>query len=1033
MTVGNRSRAVLFRMAMVMTLCVLGVATMARGQATNGNISGVVVAQADKSPLPGVSVEAVHVPTGTRYQAMTQANGRFNMLNVRVGGPYTVTATVSGFRPQRLDKIQVGLGETRDLTFDLQIENVVETVQVVAESAPLISPDRTGSRSLVPREELDHLPTVRRQIQDFARTNPYFNTDPSDSYGTRLAVAGKNNRYNSIQIDGAVDNDLFGLADTGTPGGQTDTQPISLDAIQELQLAVSPYDIRQGGFTGGAINAITRSGSNRFTGSVYGSKRDQKYVGDGPFNKPISNFKEDQYGATLGGPILRNRLFFFASVESNRRTAPTGVSANGTTTTQFFKPADAARFRDMLISNYKYDPGTLGDFGAKTDSDLYFLRLDYNISDSEQATLRHNYVSASRDTVSDRSTNAFRFPTAIYAITDKTHSTVFQLNSVFGNNAFNVGRIGYQTISDVRAVPVKFPTVDIGPILRRPEMTAGTERFSGANSLDQDISELTDDFTLVKNNHTITIGTHNEFFKFKNLFLSDFYGFYHFNTLDDFAKGIAQDYSITFANGSNPRRPTSFSVDQYALYIGDQWQVSNAFTLTLGLRADDPRLNDRPSFNQGVLDVFGINTTKVPTNNVTYSPRVGFNWNLGGSTPQQLRGGIGVFAGRTPYVWISNAYGNTGVETTSLSAKNVPFNPDPYTQPKNFPVGSSAISVDTIDPNFKFPKIWRATLGYDRELPFGIRGTVEGMYTQTMEDVFYLNLNKVPTGQFAFDGRPIYKNLNSKYYDIPYLTNTTKGVEKDFSVQLEKRFLFGLYVNASYAYMSARSAFDATSSRAISNWQFWPTRGDIYKQDLSRSNFEIKDRFTVTVSQMFSTGAFNHNVSLFYTVQSGQPYSVLIGGDPNHDGYSTNDLIYVPKNTSDIILQGATPAQFDAFLKWTGLDRYRGQIAPRNSSFAPWNRSLDFHYDVTLPIKVVRTQVSFDVMNLINLINHKDGALQYVSYQTYTPITYKGIDAATGKAIYQTAFNGSLNSGRAFSTNDLRSRWQLKLGLRLSF
>lgn len=1014
-------------------LCILGLAATVSGQATTGNITGRALFQADQTVLPGVMIEAIHVPTGTRYSAVTQASGRFNILNVRVGGPYKVTATLAGFKTQSFDNVSVALGETRDLSFELVLESVVETVQVTAEVASVISPDYTGSQSSVPSEQISTLPTMRRQIQDFARTNPYFSVDSGDQTGTKLSVAGKNNRYNSIQIDGAVYNDLFGLTDTGTPGGGADAQPISLDAVQELQMVVSPYDVRQGGFTGGGINAITRSGSNKFSGTAYGSKRDQKYVGDGPLNRPIADFKEDQYGATLGGNIVRDKLFFFVSGETNRRKQPTGVSADGSTTTQFFKPLDAAAFRNLLMTKYSYDPGGLGDISSKTDSDLFFGRLDWNISNEHQATFRHNYVKASRDIIADRSYNRFRFPTAIYASAPVTNSSVFQLNSVLGDNSYNTGRIGYQTIKDARSTAVIFPTVDIGPVLRSPEMSAGTERFSGANALDQTIFELTDDFTFIKGAHQITVGTHNEFFKFANTYLPDFYGFYQFNSVADFEKGIAQNYSITFANGSDPKRPTNFGAEQYGLYAGDQWRVNNSVTVSAGLRVDYPRLGDKPSFNQGVFDTFGISTSKVPTNTLTYSPRLGFNWNLGGSTPQQLRGGIGVFAGRTPYVWISNAYANTGVETTSLSSKNVVFNPDPYAQPKNFPPGTSAISVDTIDPDFKFPRVRRATLGYDRELPWGIRGTIEGMYTETEEDVFYLNLNKIPTGSYAFDGRPTYKKKDSKYNDIPYLTNTSKGNQTNLSIQLEKRFPFGLYVNASYAYGHARSAFDATSSRAISNWQYAPTRGDIYTPALARTNWEIRDRFNLVVSQVFTTGPLSHNVALFYNIQSGAPYSVLVGGDPNSDGYSTNDLFYVPNSTDEIILTGATPEQFEAFLNWTGLSKYRGQIAERNSVFSPMSRSLDFHYDIALPIKVVRAQVTFDILNLINLIDKDKGTISYVANQSFTPINYKGIDAATGKPKYDVAFTGALNPGRAWSTNDLRSRWQMKLGLRLAF
>ena len=1028
--------------AVVAALCVLGLATTAFGQETTGGLTGRVVMKTDGSLLPGALVEAIHVPTGTRYAATTQENGRFNILNVRVGGPYTVTTTIAGFKPEKIEGITVLLGAVRDLVFELELEAVYETVEVTAEAMPLISPDRMGSASSVPLEQIQILPTVRRQIQDFARLNPYVGVEGWLDSATSITVAGKNVRYNSIQIDGAVNNDLFGLGSTGTPGGTTDAQPISLDSVQELQVVVSPYDIKQGGFTGGGVNAITKSGTNDFHGSLYGSLRDQDYVGKTPapntgastVEKPLAEFTEDQYGFRLGGRVLRDKVFFFASGEMNRREQPTGISADGSTATQFNKPEQAAEFRQFLIDNYDYDPGGLGDFGQTTDSDLAFLRFDFNLGTSHQATLRHNYVDGARDQVGDRSSTRYRFETAIYTIASETNSTVLQLNSVFGSNAFNVGRVGFQTIRDARTTPVIFPSVDIGPIARSPEMAVGTERFSGANTLDQDILEITDDFTFVKGDHTVTIGTHNELFEFKNLFLSDFYGWYRFNTLADFEKGIANEYSITFANGADPRRPTQFGANQWGLYAGDQWRVSDSLTLTLGIRADLPELTDNPSYNARVDEVFGINTSEVPDDMLAISPRVGFNWNLSGKARQQLRGGIGIFTGRTPFVWISNAFGGTGIETTTLSARGaIPFVSDPYNQPKNFPPGTSAVSVDAVDPDFQMPRVMRATLGYDREMMWGLRGTAEVMYTQTVEDVYYQNLNKVPTGAYSWDGRPLYKNYNSGFANIPYLTNTSMGKQTQLVFTLEKRWDFGLYFNGSYSYMDAESAFEGTSSRAISNWQFHPTRGDIYTPETSTSYWEIEDRFNFIVSQIFRTGPLTHNVSLFYSVQSGFPYSTLMGTDMNGDGFNSNDLVYIPNSTDDFILQGASAEQWESFLSWTGLGAYKGEVVKRNSSVTPWNRTLDFHYDVELPIKVVRTQFTFDVLNLINLIDKEQGQVYYVSNNSYTPLRYGGKDAATGKPIYQTAFTNALAPGRAWTTNDLRSRWQLKFGLRVSF
>jgi outer membrane receptor protein involved in Fe transport len=1007
-------------------------------QVTTGSISGAV-SDENGGRLPGVAVTATHQPTGTNYTATTGADGRFTLLAARVGGPYTVKAELEGFKADEKTDIFVRLGQDTPVSFSLELGAVSETLTVVGQGDALINPNRTGSTSSVSATQIEDLPTVRRSLQDFARTNPYFVVDPADASATSISVAGRNNRYNTIQIDGAVNNDLFGLASTGTPGGTTDAQPISLDAIQELQLALSPYDIRQGGFTGGAINAVTRAGANDFHGSAYGSRRDPSYVGDGPFNNPIADFSEDQYGLRVGGPLVHDRFFFFVNGEINRLEAPTGASADGSTGTQFNDPAGAAELKRFLTTSYNYDPGTLGDISGKTDSDLAFVRLDGNVNDKTQVTLRHNYVSASKDIIANRSRSVYRFDSAQYANASDTNSTVFQVNNVFGSSAFNEGRLGYQTIRDKRAVPVTFPSVEIGGTgPRNGALLAGTERFSGANALDQDILELTDDYTFIKGAHTITVGTHNEAFKFTNLFLSDFYGYYYFPTIAALEAGSATQYSISFANGADPRRATSFEIRQYGVYVGDQWRVNDHFSLQLGLRFDQPDYVDSPSFNPTVQAALGVNTSSTPSDSIVVSPRFGFNWDPSGDGRQQVRGGIGIFAGRTPYVWVSNGYANTGVEGTALTFNGaIPFNPDPLNQPHNLGSAGTA-SVDLIDPSFELPRVLRTTLAYDRELIWGIRGTVEGVWSMTQKDVFYQNFNKVQTGTSPLDGRPTYSAKTSSFRDAPLLLNTNKGEEKLLSVQLSRPLTNGLTLGGSYAWTDSQSALDATSSRAISNWQFAPTKGDIFKDVADTSVFEVKHRFNFTAAYGLTTGPVSHTVALYYNVQSGNPYSLLTGGDPNRDGFTTNDLLFVPGSADAIIIKNFAGAVvpysvFADFLKGADINPTAGRILDRNETVAPWTHLLDFHYGLDVPIHTVKAQLSFDVLNLLNLINSDWGVVKYVAFGTDTPVTYRGQDAATGKPIYQENFNGALRPGSQFATADLRSRWQGKISLRVSF
>lgn len=337
---------------LAIALCALVVVPAANAQITTGSIAGQVSASGDA--LPGVTVEAIHTPTGTRYDAVSGSNGRYTIPNVRVGGPYRITATLEGFRPFEATNVNVSLGSTAEVGVSMQLSTVSESITVTATADDIINPNRTGAASAVSEEQIESLPTVNRTLQDFARTNPYFNVDPQDASATRMTVAGKSNRYNNIQIDGAVNNDLFGLSATGAPAGQTESQPISLDAIEELQLLVAPYDVRQGGFSGGGLNAVTKSGTNALHGTAYYLGRSETFVGrytdpnSGTESLPYGAFSEKLGGGSVGGPLRRNRAFFFGNFEVNRRGVPSGFSVGGSSGVDFGRVAEATRVVNVL-------------------------------------------------------------------------------------------------------------------------------------------------------------------------------------------------------------------------------------------------------------------------------------------------------------------------------------------------------------------------------------------------------------------------------------------------------------------------------------------------------------------------------------------------------------------------------------------------------------------------------------------------------------------------------------------------------------
>jgi len=1011
---------------------------------TTGSLSGVVV-DPNGDPLPGVTAVATLTTTGNRYATVTDAQGRFRIANVKVGGPYEVVASLAGFQTQTMSDVYVRLGETTHLTTSLQLEAATGEIVVVSESSPLISPTKMGVASSVSHESIVALPTIDRSVYDMARTNPVFATySESDSEPNVLSISGRNPRYNNISIDGAVNNDVFGLADSGTPGGQTGAQPISLDAVQEVQLVTSSFDVRQGGFTGGSVNVITKSGTNAFHGGVYGYTSSDSWVGGGPDDFPeFGTFEDTEYGLNLGGPLITDKLFFFANYGHNTYDAPTGWSLDGVTgecwqNCEFTD--EAAEFRQFLIDTYDYDPGGLSEQTRERPSDNILLRFDWSLNQSNNFLLRYNYVDAANLINRPRS-STYEWDSEAYDFDNKTNSLVGQWNAVFGDSMFNELRVTYQTIRDRRAgINEPFPWIEIENIDGDfHDWEAGTEAFSTNNALDTDIIELTNDFTFFAGDHEIVIGTHNEFYSFKNLFIQNGFGSYQFRTLEDFYAGIAREYDHTFPN--DPDEPAdSFDTAQVSLYAGDTWRARSNFTLIYGLRVDVPLFPDTPDFNPRAEETFGIRTDSIPDGNMLWSPRVGFNWDIGGDGSKQLRGGAGLFTGRTPYVWVSNNYGRTGTRQTTIEARGeIPFNPDPFDQPTDIG-GASSEEINAIDPDFNFPQTWRANIAYDHRLPWwDLVATAEVIYAKSTNEIDYANLNIEQTGETTpFDGRPIYERVSSEFSGAYFLRNTDKGDALNALLKVELPYgrlpFWGI---ASYTYGESNVVNDATSSRAVSNWQFNESP-DPNNAGLSTSDFEIAHRVMINLNYEFNRDSrWSTTVSAFYNHQSGRPYmSIYNFSFPsiNEDGFGNNDPIYVPSGPDDVVITNGTWEQLEAYFQRTGIDGYGGQITPRNPYSAPWITQTDLAIRQNIPIPGNSSlQVSLDIFNFWNLIDDESGHVQFVSFGTQTPITYEGV-TDDGLPIYELRnIVTNPDENPLYQIDNLRSRWRMRLGVRWSF
>jgi hypothetical protein len=1045
--------------SLVFAMCLCLVAAVASAQnITTGSIAGVVT-DAQGGVLPGATVTATHVDTGTAYETVTNAEGHFSIINVRVGR-YTIAAAMSGFKDLKQENVDIQLGAERSVDFKMQLSSVSETVNVTAESSPL-DVSAAGTAQNISQGVLETLPTINRSITDFARVSPFVNPTTLGSSGDQaMSIAGRHNRYNNMQIDGAVNNDLFGLADTGTPGGQTGTQPISLDAIQEVQVVVSPYDVRQGGFSGGGVNVVTRSGTNKMGGSAYLFGRNQSLIGGipgittvatpNPSDVKVGTFTDKQSGFSLSGPIVKNRAFYFGNADFQRKNTPVGFSVSGNSGQQW-SPSDQANVQqvlDIAKNQYGFNPGGLDEFSRPQNNDKVFIRTDFNLNPKNRLTGRVNYVNGTQY-VGTPTTSKYLLPDYYYSIQDKTVSSVGQLDTTISNTMINQARVTYQRERNVRGDQPgfsPFPSVEVDFPGTGNFVMLGTELSSQANKLNQDIVEINDDLTWVKGTHQINVGTHNELFHFYNLFIQNFNGTYRFTAPALFQQGLAQSFSHTFSNdASNPNLAADFGVQQYGFYAGDLWRVKPNLSLNYGVRLDIPHFPDKPHANPVSVADFGYATDVVPAPKM-FSPRIGFNWDMskGTNNRAQLRGGIGSFAGRTPYVWLSNQYGNTGVDFTALSvgfaaANRIPFVADPANQPTSIAGGAAGRqTINMIDPKYKYPQVLRGNLGYDHTLPwFGLIGTAEFLWSKTQKDVLWKDLNWVPTGATrpAPDGRLVYQKFDANINDAVLLTNTDKGDTETLAFKVERPYRHGFYASGSYLYGRARTVSDGGAFVALSSWRDQYVSFDANNPALARSIYSPGHRVLLSGSFDIPMGMKLHSVaSAFYSGQTGQPYSLVWNGDANGDTTTFNDVATIPATADQVIVTNGTWDQLNAYLSAdSAAKNNRGMTPNRNTGTANWTNQLDVRYAVNVPVGRARVDLSFSVLNFLNMLNKDWGWHYFPNFNSPQTLRYGGIDAATGKEIINISTITDPNFLGTFTRDDLRSRWQAQWELRVRF
>jgi hypothetical protein len=1030
---------------------VLATAGVSAQGVTNASMQGRITDQNSGEELIGANVVVVHEPTGTVYGNSTDLDGFFRLPNLRVGGPYKVTVSYTGYETKEETGIYLALGQTYRLNLALG-EAAIELggVEVTASRSNIFQGDRNGQETVIDETTINELPTVTRAIADFVRLNPLASLDEGND-GFSISLAGQNNRFNTVYIDGAVNNDVFGLAGSGFNGGQTGASPISIDAIEQFTVSVAPFDVRQSGFAGGAINAVTRSGTNDFEGSAYyflrneSLTRSEAFTNADGFNfNEIAEFSAQTYGFRLGGPVVKDKLFFFVNAELQRNETPQPFDFDnyrGDITRE-----DLNQFENFLRSEYNYDPGSFDNNTAFLDTDFIIGKLDWNISPTNKLSLRHSFNRAENLEARSSNPSNISYINGSEYFVSETNSTALELSTLFGNNMSNNLTVGVTIVRDDRdPFGDPFPAISLQDG-DEGNINFGAETFSTANLLNQDVVTINNDFQIFKGRHNFLIGANFEYFNAGNLFIRDNYGEYGFDNQNDGTTGVerfiagapADFYDLSFsqvdlATGDESQAIAEFESIQFGLYVQDEWQVSDRVNMTFGIRADAQTFpTDLPlnrQFNSDVIpliesfgyDLEGARTGQEFNSRIYFSPRVGFNADLTGDRRTQLRGGLGVFTSRLPLVWLGGAYNNYGFNIGGLRRfDEVTFVPDVNNQPlrpTDLTNPTPSGQVDIFSPNYRLPQLFRANLALDQRIGDRFYVTLEGLYSKSLSAIRYQNFNLKPatlTLQGSPDNRPIYDTrdeVDDTYTGIFLGSNTAKGFSYNGVLTLGMVRTNGISAQVSYTYSDAFSLYDGTSSQNNSQWRgFYNVAGRNYLNAAQRSNFAAQHRVIGQASYSIDYGGFARSqFSLFMNAQSGRPYTYVVGARNrdfvNDGGFDFNEVWYVPASFEEANLIDMTDRDGNVTMtardQWQLLDEFieadsylserRGMYTERNASFAPFTTIFDFRflqdfYIETGSGKRNTLQLSVDIFNLANLLDQDWGRVYSTGFGTFAPV-----------------------------------------------
>lgn len=949
-----------------------GVGAFAQGLTTS-SINGQIKDQNGQA-LPGANIIAEHQPSGTKYGSITDFDGFYRVPNMRVGGPYKIEISYVGFKTKTVENVFLRLGDSEKISFQLEEEaNQLDEVVVTATRDGIFDSGQKGSNTNISLRDINNLPSTSRSLGDFLRNTP----EAQVSDGGSISLGGQNNRYNAIYIDGAVNNDAFGLAASGTNGGQSGVNPISIDAIESFQVNLSPFDVKQSGFAGGSINAITRSGTNNLEASAYYYLRNQDLVGKTPTaieeeeseRERLSDFTAELIGARVGGALVKDKLFFFINYERQDEVTPQPFNFDqyqGDSSLQ-----DIQNLRQNLINSFGYDPGTFLDNPSSLVSDKLVTRLDWNINDKNTITLRNSYVNAENIDARASSDRNIEFGNGAEFFPSRTNSTTLEWSTTNGSNISNNLIVAYTDVLDDRG-----PTGSPFPSVRIQDGSAnidfGSEPFSTANLLEQKVLNITNNFEYYKGRHKLTLGVNFESFDAKNVFFRQNFGQYQFFNLADFetyfddnqsndapVRFYDRGYSLLGGNGDASLGAAEFNYSQVGFYVQDDIDVTDNFKVSLGLRFDLPFFDDgltNEDFNTRTValleangkDLQGARVGQGIDSQVHFSPRAGFSWDVFGDRTTQVRGGLGVFTSRIPLVWPGGAYNNNGVTAGFIDERDfdgdVFFNPDAFGQGENPGFGNGAEpgtgatggQIDIFAPDFKLPQVAKFNIAVDQKLPiWGLIASGEFLYTDIINNIFYENINiGGPIGTLnGPDNRPYYNRnrIDSNYSSIYLATNTNEGYAYNATFRLFKPFANGFSGSLAYTFGDSYNIFEGTSSQNSSQWRGLITvNGKNADPGVQRSDFALGSRFVANFSyEKEWSENFKSTIGLFYNGQQGSPYSFTynnVGANLLNDDSNDNALLYIPRDASEInlvpILDGDGNVEVSAEQQWAALDRF---------------------------------------------------------------------------------------------------------------